>query len=152
MKRTDVKSRCPINYTMEIFGDPWSMLIIRGMVSYGAKYFGDFLKSEERIGTSVLADRLVHLEKKGIITKQPDRLDKRKMTYSLTETGLSFIPIVYDIAAWGTQTSPSPKVTDSWIKAMGLNRDMVIKAWREAVTAGSAFYVGPDSVIEQLSL
>ena len=128
------------------------MLIIRGMVSYGAKYFGDFLKSEERIGTSVLTERLTHLENKGIITKHPDKHDKRKIVYTLTESGLDFIPVFYDISVWGTRTSPSPKVDKALLRAMKRDRDSVIKAWREAIQSGSAFFVGQDSVVSKLRL
>src|SRR5215831_6496830 len=111
MKRQDIKSNCPINFTLEIFGDPWSLLIVRDMTALGKKTYGEFLDSEERIGPSVLADRLNYLEKKGIITRHSDEHDKRKMIYSLTEVGLNVIPIIYEIAVWGSHTSPNPKAS-----------------------------------------
>jgi DNA-binding HxlR family transcriptional regulator len=80
-----IKSRCPINFTVEIFGDTWSMLIVRDMAALGKRTFGEFLKSAERIGPSVLADRLAHLERKGIISKKTSETDRRKVIYSLTE-------------------------------------------------------------------
>src|SRR5258707_15797392 len=109
MKRQDVKSRCPINFTLETFGDPWSLLIVRDMISEGKKTYGEFLDSEERIGPRVLADRRSYLKKKGIITKHPDQHDKRKKIYTMTETGLNIIPIIYQIPAWGSYTIPNPK-------------------------------------------
>jgi DNA-binding HxlR family transcriptional regulator len=152
MKRASDRSRCPINYTTEIFGDTWSFLILRGMLTYGAKTYSDFLKSEERIGTSVLADKLVHLEKTGIISKSIDKEDGRKVVYSLTEAGLGVIPIIYEMALWGTATSKNPKMPPAWFRAIQFDRAVVLKAWREAVSSGSAFFVGPNSVVSQLGI
>jgi DNA-binding HxlR family transcriptional regulator len=152
MKRLDVKSHCPINFTIETFGDPWSLLIIRDMAAIGKKTFGEFLDSEERIGRSVLADRLSDLEQKGIITKLPDEQDKRVMVYSLTETGLKSIPIIYEIATWGSVVSPNPVASKAWFAAMKLDKATVLKAWHTAVASGSSFEYGPNSVVNQLGL
>lgn len=152
MKRADNKSRCPINFTVEIFGDTWSFLIVRDMLTAGKKTFGEFLHSNERIGPSVLAERLAHLERKGIVTKRPDSGDKRKMIYLLTEAGARLIPIVYEIAVWGSHTSPNPEAAETWFKAMQLDKERVLTAWREAVEAGSSFFGGPDSAVKKLEL
>jgi DNA-binding HxlR family transcriptional regulator len=152
MKRADNKSHCPINFTIEIFGDTWSLLIVRDMLSLGKKTFGEFLDSEERIGPSVLAERLVHLEKKGIISKRPDSTDKRKMLYTLTEAGLDTIPIIYEIARWGSMASPNPQAPVSWFRSLEYDKDHVIKLWREAAESGSSFFIGPDSVINKLDI
>lgn len=152
MKRRDVKSRCPINFSLEIFGDPWSLLILRGMLAVGNTTFTEFLEAEERIGTSVLTERLAHLEKNGIIVKLPNMHDKRKTMYQLTEAGIDAVPILYEIAAWGSRTSPHPKAAEAWFKALELDKEVVIKAWRDAARAGSSFFTGPDSVVRKLGL
>lgn len=152
MKRADHKSKCPINFTVEIFGDTWSFLIVRDMFTLGKKTFGEFLDSEERIGSSVLADRLLHLEKKGIITKKTDKLDRRKVVYSLTDQGVNLIPIMYEVAFWGSHASSSPKAPESWFKAMEYDKDMVLKLWRDAVKSGDSFFIGPASVVSKLNL
>lgn len=152
MKREENKSHCPINFTVEIFGDTWSLLIIRDMIALGKKTFGEFLESEERIGPSVLADRLAHLERKGIITKKPSETDKRKFIYSLTEKGLDVIPIVYETALWGSKHSLHPVAPDAWFKAMQYDKEKVLKAYREAVASGSSFMNGPNSVVKKLDL
>lgn len=152
MKRRDVKSHCPINFTLEVFGDPWSLLVVRGIAASGKKTFGEFLDSEERIGTSVLSERLVHLEKNGIITKQLDPDDKRKVVYTLTEAGLNAIPILYEVAVWGSRTSPHPEAAEEWFKAMKLEKELVLTAWHDAVKSGSSFFTGPYSVVNKLGL
>jgi DNA-binding HxlR family transcriptional regulator len=152
MKRADNKSRCPINFTVEIFGDTWSMLIYRDMAALGKKTYGEFLESEERIGSSVLAERLVHLQQKGIICKTPGVQDKRKVLYSLTETGIRAVPILYEIATWGTHTSPNPKSATAWFAAMERDKQQVVDAWQRALRAGDSFFFGEQSVVNQLKL
>lgn len=151
MKRRDVKSQCPINFTVEIFGDAWSLLIIRGMAAFGMSTFGEFMAAEERIGSSVLADRLAHLEKKGVIYRTLSD-DKRKKQYRLTAEGLNALPILYEVAAWGSHASPNPKMADAWFAAMLLDRDKVLTAWRYALETGSSFFGGENSVVKQLNL
>ncbi|WP_276351465.1 winged helix-turn-helix transcriptional regulator [Cohnella caldifontis] len=152
MKREENKSRCPINFTVEIFGDIWSLLIIRDMIALGKKTYGEFLDSAERIGPSVLADRLAHLERKGIIAKRTDEADKRKFIYSLTEKGLDVIPIVYESAVFGSRHSPDPDAPDVWFESLKHDKEKVLKLWREAVVSGSSFFNGPDSVVRKLNL
>ncbi len=152
MKRDANKSRCPINFTVELFGDTWSLLILRDMAALGKNTFGQFLESEERIGPSVLAERLAHLEQKGIITKRPSETDKRRMLYSFTEKGMGVIPIIYDFAVWGSLNSPDPDAPDVWFEAMKHEREKVLQLWHEAVAAGSSFFIGPESVVRKLNL
>jgi len=102
MKRQDKKSNCAINYALETIGDPWSLLIIRDMVNFGKKTYGEFLASDERIGTSVLAHKLTELEHQEIIRKQPGAIDKRKAEYYLTKKGINFVPLLNELAVWGT--------------------------------------------------
>jgi DNA-binding HxlR family transcriptional regulator len=92
-----------VNYGVEIFGDRWSLLIIRDIVFAGKKTYGEFLKSEERIATNVLASRLAFLEEQGILSKAPSLDDRRKDFYTLTEKGLDLIPILLSIAVWSAK-------------------------------------------------
>ena len=101
--KDDLRSHCAVNYGVEIFGDRWSLLIIRDIVFAGKKTYGEFLKSEERIATNVLASRLAFLEEQGILSKAPSTDDGRKDFYTLTEKGLDLIPIVLNIVLWSAQ-------------------------------------------------
>jgi DNA-binding HxlR family transcriptional regulator len=101
--KKDVRSHCAVNYGVEIFGDRWSLLIIRDIVFAGKKTYGEFLKSEERIATNVLASRLAFLEEQGILSRAPSPDDGRKDFYTLTEKGLDLIPIVLNIVLWSAQ-------------------------------------------------
>ena len=101
--KEDFRSHCAVNYGVEIFGDRWSLLIIRDIVFVGKKTYGDFLKSEEGIATNVLASRLAFLEEQGVLSKAPSPDDRRKDFYTLTEKGLDLIPIVLSIVLWSAK-------------------------------------------------
>ena len=71
------RSDCPIEYALNIFGDKWSLLIVRDLLFEGKIFYGDFLHSKEGISTNILADRLVSLEDAGIITKTKYKKHKK---------------------------------------------------------------------------
>jgi DNA-binding HxlR family transcriptional regulator len=113
MKTTNkeaLRSHCAVNYGVELFGDRWSLLIIRDIVFAGKKTYGAFLKSEEGIATNVLASRLAFLEAQGILSKAPSLEDGRKDVYTLTEKGLDLIPIMLSIVVWSAQHDPKSYV------------------------------------------
>jgi len=97
------KSHCAVNYGVEIFGDRWSLLIIRDIVFTGKKTYGQFLKSEEGIATNVLASRLAFLEEQGILSKAPNPDDGRKDFYRLTDKGIDLVPILLNIVLWSAK-------------------------------------------------
>lgn len=101
--KEDIRSHCAVNYGVEIFGDRWSLLIIRDIVFAGKKTYGEFLKSEEGISTNVLASRLAFLEEQGILSRTPSPADGRKDFYTLTEKGLDLVPILLDIVVWSAR-------------------------------------------------
>src|ERR1700755_1985498 len=101
--KEDVRSHCSVNYGLEIFGDKWSLLIIRDIVFVGKKTYGEFLKSEEGIATNVLASRLAFLEAQGILSRTPSPDDGRRDFYTLTEKGLDLIPVVLNIVLWSAK-------------------------------------------------
>jgi DNA-binding HxlR family transcriptional regulator len=56
--REDHRSGCPINLTLEVLGDRWTLLIRRDIIFGGARRFRELLRWEERIASNILADRL----------------------------------------------------------------------------------------------
>ncbi len=100
------RSHCPINFGLEIFGDKWSLLILRDILFRGKKTYGEFLKSEEGFSTNILATRLVHLENEGILGKRPHPDDARKDIYGLTEKGLGLIPLLFEMMLWSAKYDP----------------------------------------------
>ena len=78
------RSGCPLNASVEMLGDRWSLLIVRDMMLAGARTYKQFLEGFEGIATNILADRLRKLVAYGIITTEKDPSDGRKLIYLLT--------------------------------------------------------------------
>src|SRR5438309_9364757 len=93
----DRRSGCPLNASVEILGDRWSLLIIRDMMLRGFRTYKEFLGSYERIATNILADRLQKLIVHGIITTQRNRSDGRRVIYSLTPKGIDLAPVLAEM-------------------------------------------------------
>ncbi|HTF22430.1 MAG TPA: helix-turn-helix domain-containing protein [Candidatus Limnocylindria bacterium] len=94
------RSGCPLNASVEILGDRWSLLIIRDMMLRGFRSYKEFLESYERIATNILADRLRKLVAHGIITTEQDLSDGRKLIYSLTRKGIDLAPVFTEMVLW----------------------------------------------------
>jgi len=101
-KKRPVKRRslCPLNASVEILGDRWSLLIIRDMMLRGARSYKEFLKCDEGIATNILADRLRKLVAYGIIITEPDPSDGRKVIYLLTAKGIDLAPVLTEMVLW----------------------------------------------------
>src|SRR5947209_3401182 len=82
------RSGCPLNASVEMLGDRWSLLILRDMMLRGFSSFKEFLTSYEGIATNILSDRLKRLIAHGIIATREDASDGRKLLYILTPNGL----------------------------------------------------------------
>jgi len=94
------RSACPLNASVEMLGDRWSLLIIRDLMVRGYRTFKEFLSSDEHIATNILADRLRRLESYGIIASQPDLSDGRKLFYLLTAKGIDLAPVLTEMVLW----------------------------------------------------
>jgi DNA-binding HxlR family transcriptional regulator len=94
------RSGCPLNASVEILGDRWSLLIIRDMMLRNFRTYKEFLESHERIATNILADRLRRLEAHGIITSERDPSDGRRLIYRLTAKGIDLAPVLTEMVLW----------------------------------------------------
>ena len=97
------RSDCPISCSLDIFGDKWSLLIIRDVMLRGKVSFSEFLASEEKIASNILVNRLGVLEAENIVVKEVSPLNKSKFIYSLTQKGVDLLPIVIEIMDWGAK-------------------------------------------------
>jgi DNA-binding HxlR family transcriptional regulator len=94
------RSGCPLNASVEILGDRWSILIIRDMMLRGFRSYKEFLGSYEKIATNILANRLRNLEAHGILKSQSDPHDGRKLIYQLTKKGIDLAPVLTEMVLW----------------------------------------------------
>lgn len=97
------RSDCPISCSLDVFGDKWSLLIIRDIMLRGKMSYSEFLESEEKIATNILVNRLGILEAENILSKQVSPTNKSKFIYSLTEKGINLLPIIIEIMDWGAK-------------------------------------------------
>ena len=94
------RSECPLSCSLDIFGDKWSLLIIRDLMFENKCTYNDFLKSQEGIATNILASRLKELEENGIIEKSAHPDSKAKNLYRLTSKGIDLLPILIEVYIW----------------------------------------------------
>ena len=97
------RSDCPISCSLDVFGDKWSLLIIRDIMLRGKLSYSEFLQSEEKIATNILVNRLSVLEAENILAKKVSPMNKSKFIYSLTKKGVDLLPIVIEIMDWGAK-------------------------------------------------
>lgn len=103
----DHRSGCPINLSLEVFGDRWSLIVLRDMIFGGRRHFRELLtRSGEGISSNILADRLKRLMQDGMITRTGDPGHKQKGIYSLTEKSITLVPVMAHLGAWGRRWLP----------------------------------------------
>jgi DNA-binding HxlR family transcriptional regulator len=101
------RSGCPINLTLEVLGDKWSLIVVRDMMFGNRRHFRELLsQNEEGIASNILADRLRRLMAEGVISRRDDPSHKQKAIYSLTEKGIELLPVFAMIGAWGRKWLP----------------------------------------------
>lgn len=101
------RSGCPINLTLEVLGDKWSLIVVRDMMFGNRRHFRELLTlNQEGIASNILSDRLKRLTAQGVISKRDDPSHKQKAIYSLTEKGIELLPVFAMIGAWGSRWLP----------------------------------------------
>jgi len=146
------RSNCPVNFGLENFGDKWSLLLVRDLVFWGKRTYGEFLRSDEGIATNILASRLQQLVDNGIFERTPAATDRRRDVYSLTEKGMELIPLLVEIVSWSGKLVEWQQVagtgTPEQIRqvrrfATVKDKRKIIKEIREAVKSGGFFFESP---------
>jgi DNA-binding HxlR family transcriptional regulator len=122
------RSGCPISCSLNIWGDKWSLLIIRNLMFYNMNTYGEFLKMPENIATNILADRLVSLEKAGLISKGEHPESRAKTFYTLTPMGIDLLPVLMEISIWGDKYFDVPKKSKEMMKQTLKNKKKLIKS------------------------
>jgi DNA-binding HxlR family transcriptional regulator len=145
--REDQRSGCPINLTLEVVGDKWSLLIIRDMIFGNRRHFRELLtKSEEGIASNILADRLKTLVEQGIITKADDPSHKQKAIYSLSEKGIELLPVLAQMSVWGRKYLP---VTEDLSIRAQLLEEGGPKLWKAFMSELRDTHLGSPGVAHQ---
>lgn len=122
------RSRCPINFGLELFGDRWTLLVLRDLLIVSKSTFKEFLQSEEGIATNILSDRLSRLECAGLITRAAHPADKRHAVYTPTEAGRKLLPVLVEVAYWGATHDAATAAPPEFVKAYKSDRDGLLRS------------------------
>ena len=128
------RSGCPVSVSLEVFGDSWSLLIVRDLMVRGYRTFKEFHQAGEGIATNILAGRLQKLEAAGIIASEPVETDGRRVNYRLTEKGIDLAPALLELLLWGARHEKS-EAPCAVVETMEAHREEVLaevrRRWRE---------------------
>lgn len=133
-KTVDRRSGCPLNASVEMLGDRWSLLIIRDMMLRGVSTYKEFMNCYEGIATNILADRLHKLVEYGIIRADPDPSDGRKITYRLTQKGIDLAPVLTEMVLWAAAHEDTGN--QALVKQMKGDKAKFLAAIRQRWAAG----------------
>ncbi len=122
------RSDCPVSCSLDIWGDKWSLLIIRDLFFAKECTYGDFLKSPEGIATNILASRLQALEENQLIEKLEHPESKAKVLYRLTSKGIDLLPIMIEINLWAEKYFSIPEDRKAMLKEVKKDKEGFIKA------------------------
>jgi DNA-binding HxlR family transcriptional regulator len=128
MAKSKRRSDCPVSSSLDIFGDKWSLLIIRDLMDARECTYGDFLKSPEGIATNILASRLQTLEENKLIEKLDHPDSKAKVLYRLTRKGIDLVPLMIEISLWGEKYFNIPDHRKAVLKQVKKDKAGFIKA------------------------
>jgi DNA-binding HxlR family transcriptional regulator len=129
-------SGCPIAFSLETFGDRWTLLLLRDLLLFGKQRYGELLAAEEGIASNILSDRLKRLETMDFIERAPDPDDGRRVIYKVTEKGRSLTPVVLEIAAWGAKHDKNTRAPKTFAERFSQNRE--------------AFYADPQGELAKI--
>ena len=128
MKNLKQRSDCPVSCSLDIWGDKWTLLIIRDLMDAKSCTYGDFLKSPEGIATNILATRLKALEENKIIEKLEHPDSKAKVLYKLTPKGIDLLPIMIEINLWAEKYLTIPEDRKAMLKEVKKDKVGFIKS------------------------
>jgi DNA-binding HxlR family transcriptional regulator len=100
------RSPCPIANLLDLIGDKWTLLVVRDLLFFGKRRYGEFAESPEAIPSNLLADRLKRLEQAGLVTKEPYQRNPVRHAYHLTPKGQDLRGVLVEMIRWGNQHIP----------------------------------------------
>jgi DNA-binding HxlR family transcriptional regulator len=116
---------CPIRYSVGALGDRWTLLIVRDLMFYGRRRYGEFLTAGEGIATNILADRLARLEGDGIVAKARDPANQTRNVYTLTEKGRDLLPVLLAMIDWAEKYDSKTEVPGPYARRLRRDREQL---------------------------
>ena len=125
MTTRERRSPCPIAFALDLFGDRWTLLVLRDVLLSGKRHFQEFLEAGEGIATNVLSDRLSRLEEAGMLTKEQDPDDGKRFVYRPTAKAKDTLPIILEMVAWSARHDPETPVSAALLRRIRAERDQL---------------------------
>lgn len=127
------RSHCGISCALDVLGDKWTLIVVRDIELLHKKTFKEFVASSERVATNILADRLKKLENYGLIAKKKAPNSLKVNHYSLTEKGLSLIPLLLELQSWAYDCleNATGKITQSIAASYQNDKNQTVQQVRE---------------------
>ena len=134
MKNLNFRSTCAISVSVDLFGDKWSLLILRDMLLHRKSTFKEFSESKEKIASNILTNRLVYLVEAGFVTKFNPKGTKKSATFIATRNGICVLPLLVELYLFSIESISEDVLNESQIaiKAEIYNdRELFINTRRE---------------------
>ncbi|MBC9794447.1 winged helix-turn-helix transcriptional regulator [Sinomicrobium weinanense] len=136
MKKFTNRSLCPISTALDIFGDKWTLLIVRDIIFEGKSAYKEFMQSEEKIATNILANRLSILEAQGLVIKEKTTGNRSRYLYHPTPKAIALIPVIAELILWGNTYYPDTYThPESLLAGLKTDKMNTIQAYTEKLTA-----------------
>jgi DNA-binding HxlR family transcriptional regulator len=132
--RTRRLSGCPIDYALDLFGDRWTLLVIRDLLFVGKRHFKELMESPERIASNILTARLKKLEVRGLIERRPDPDNRKQVIYTLTDKGRDLIPVLVEIVRWGGRHDPDTLVPKNVVARFARDNESLLAELRTCMS------------------
>ena len=133
------QSGCPVAYGLDVFGDKWTLVVVRDMVLKGKRYFNELLVTREKMASNILADRLKRLAEERVITKTQDPENASRFIYELTPKGKELIPLLLEVLRWGAKHVPNSDPVPELVRWVKKDRDGVTQAILESLKKNESF-------------
>lgn len=127
------RSDCPVHFALEVFGDRWTLLIVRDLMFKDRATYSEFLRAEEGIATNILADRLERIEASGIATR-----DAATGRYRLTARGVDLLPVMLEIIVWSARHDPSSAAEAGFVSRATTDRASLLAELRARLAIDSS--------------
>ena len=118
--------QCPIDYAVTIFGDRWSMLILRDLLLANRRHYGELAAAKEGIASNVLAARLRKLQASGLIVARRASDDGRRIFYEVTDKALDLVPVLLEIGRWSAKHAETA-APPAWVRRFDADRDELVR-------------------------
>ena len=131
--RTRRLSGCPIDYALDLFGDRWTLLVIRDFLFRGKRHFKELMESPERIASNILTARLKKLEERGLIERHPDPDNRKQVIYTLTDKGRDLTPVLVEMVRWGGRHDPDTLCPKNVVTLLTRDNERLLADLREGM-------------------